>query len=530
MKRSLDGPLLFNAIKGIFGFLCFALVSAGCQRTHHVDTDADATTLRIAFEAKPSRIDPRYGADAYSARVQGLVFASLVTLGRDGGFRPYLAKTWRWTDERTCVFELAEGFGFADGTEVGPEDVVATYEAVLAPGSGSPRRAALSSVVAVEAEGARRVRFRLAAPDSAFLEGATLGVLRADQATSGQAMPGDLSASGPYRITGGDRDGGVRLEANPYFRHAPVPIERVHIRVIPDGLTRVLELRKGSIDLIQSAIDPDTVDWLAHREGGLRVTHTPSANFQYLGINLSHPQLADARVRRAIAHAIDRDAIVAAVLNGQARVASSMLPPEHWAHARGIRTPAHDPQLARELLDRAGLPDPDGDGPAARLSLSYKATTDELSRRIAEVFAAQLANVGIHIDIRSYDWGTFFSDIQRGDFHLYSLQWVGIGDPDILRQVLHSEMRPPAGNNRAGFVDRRTDLLSARARTEPRAEARRRLYGRIERRVARLLPYVPLWWPERIVVSSQRLAGFRPHPAGDLLGLLEARVEPRRVP
>jgi peptide/nickel transport system substrate-binding protein len=160
-----------------------------------------------------------------------------------------------------------------------------------------------------------------------------------------------------------------------------------------------------------------------------------------------------------------------------------------------------------------------------RIVLSFKTTTDELSRRIGEVLAAQLAAAGIRIEIRSYEWGTFFADIQRGDFHLYSLQWVGIGDPDILRQILHSEMRPPVGANRGGLVDHRSDALTVRARSETRVEARRRLYARIERRVARLLPYVPLWWPERVVVSSRRLIGFHPHPAGDLLGLLEAHLE-----
>ncbi|HET9063124.1 MAG TPA: ABC transporter substrate-binding protein [Candidatus Binatia bacterium] len=520
---------MINATKGIFGFLCFALVAGGCQRTGHVDGAADATTLRIAFEAKPSRIDPRFAVDAYSARIQGLVFASLVTQGPDGGFRPYLAKSWRWIDERTCVFDLTDGFSFSDGAPVDAEDVVATYRAVLAPDSGSPRRAALTSVVEVETEGNARVRFRLSAPDGAFLEGATLGVLAADQADDSDLPPGELRASGPYRVAAVARDGGVRLEKNPYFRHSPVPIANVEIRVIPDVLTRVLELEKGSIDLVQSAIDPDTVDWLERRERRLRVTRTPSANFQYLGINLNHPSLADVRVRRAIAHAIDRNAIVAALLNGQARVASSMLPPEHWAHPRRVSAPAHDPARSRELLDAAGLHDPDGDGPLPRIVLSFKTTTDELARRIGEVLAAQLAEAGIRIEIRSYDWGTFFADVQRGDFHLYSLQWVGIGDPDILRQVLHSEMRPPVGANRGGFVDRRSDALTVRARSETRVEARRRLYARIERRVARLLPYVPLWWPERIVVSSRRLIGFRPHPAGDLLGLLEAHLEPDAV-
>lgn len=484
--------------------------------------------MRTAFEAKPSRLDPRFSVDAYSARIQSLLFASLVRQGADGTFRPNLAGTWAWTDDRTCTFDLREGFGFSNGAPVRAGDVVATYRAILAPNSGSPRRATLSSVVGVEAEGDTIVRFRLSAPDAAFLEGATVGILPAFQAMEAVVEPTALVSSGPYRVASVDRDGGVQLLANPNFHHAPVPIPRIDIRIIPDALTRVLQLRKGSIDLVQSAIDPDTVDWLEREDPGLRVTRTPSANFQYLGINLTQPLLRDVRVRRAVAYAIDREAIVKEILNDQARVASSLLPPEHWAHARHVRTFPHDAMRARRLLDLAGLRDPDGPGPLPRATFSFKTTTDDLSRRIAEVLAAQLGEVGIRLEIRSYDWGTFFGDIQRGEFHLYSLQWVGIGDPDILRQILHSEMRPPAGSNRGGFIDRRTDSLTERARAETRTPARRRLYVRVERRVSRLLPYIPLWWPQRIVVSSRRLTGFRPHPAGDLLGLLEARLQPRQ--
>jgi len=502
------------------------LVCTGCQRTPHADLEADAATLRIAFEAKPSRVDPRYASDAYSARVVGLVFVSLVTPGADGGFRPYLARSWRWDDARTCTFDLTEGFGFEDGRPVRADDVVATFQAVLAADSGSPRRSTLSKVLAVEAVGGTSVRFHLSEPDAAFFEGATLGVLASEQAALDNPAAGELLASGPYRVGSVEPDGSVGLVRNPHFLHAPVPIPRIHIRVIPDALTRVLELENGSVDLVQSAIDPDTVDWLARRDEDIEVTRTASANFQYLGINLRHAVLADVRVRRALAHAIDRDAITREIFNGQARTADSMLPPEHWAHTKHVHSWRYDPQHARALLDRAGLRDPDGDGPQPRVSLDFKTTTEDLSRRIAEVLAAQLAAVGIELRIRSYDWGTFFADIQRGEFHLYSLQWVGIADPDILRQVLHSELRPPLGSNRGGFVDRRTDRLTELARGAMDPDMRRRLYARVERRAARLLPYVPLWWPERVIVSNRRLTGFQAHPAGDLLGLLDARLEP----
>ena len=480
----------------------------------------------MAFEAMPGRLDPRFATDAYAGRIDGLVFASLVRQAPSGEFLPYLASAWRWEDERTCVFELDHGFAFADGARVTAEDVVATYASVLAPGSGSPRRAALESVEGVAAVGPERVRFRLRAPDAAFLEGATLGVLPAAQALAAPASDGDLVASGPYRIAAIEHNRSVRLEANPGFTQRPVPIGEIEIRIIPDTLTRVLELRSGNVDLVQSAIDPDTVDWLGDHEPTLAVTRSPSANLQYLGMNLRQPALADLRVRRAIAHAIDRSTLVTHLLAGQGRVADSFLPPEHWAHAKRTRHYDANPARARELLDAAGWPDPDGSGPQKRLTLSYKTTTDDLARRLAEALAEQLRAVGIGLEIRTYDWGTFFSDIRRGDFHLYSLQWVGIGDPDILRQILHSTMVPPSGSNRGGYSDRHIDTLTEAARTVLDPERRRALYARIERRAARTLPLIPLWWPERIVVSSDRLKGFRPQPAGDLFGLLDADLRP----
>ena len=186
---------------------------------------------------------------------------------------------------------------------------------------------------------------------------------------------------------------------------------------------RALELRHGSIDFVQNALDPDTVEWISEHPDGLRVTRGPSNTVQYLGMNLEHPALTDVRVRRALAHAIDRESIVRHLLEGQAKLADGLLPPHHWAHAARMRSYRFDPPRARRLLDEAGLTDPDGTGPAPRLVLSYKTTTNELARRTAEAIAQQLAAVGIRLDIMSYQSGTFFADIRRGSFHLYSLQW-----------------------------------------------------------------------------------------------------------
>ena len=101
---------------------------------------------------------------------------------------------------------------------------------------------------------------------------------------------------------------------------------------------------------------------------------------------------------------------------------------------------------------------------------------------------------------------------------------VGVHDPDIFRQVLHSEMTPPNGNNRGRYRNRRVDRLTERGAGEMNRDRRRRIYARVQRIAARELPYVSMWWPEHVLVSTNRLQGFTPHPAGDLFELYRSRL------
>jgi len=473
----------------------------------------------------PRQLDPRFAMDAYSVRVAGLVFASLVTPDPHGGYTPYLAERWEWPDSTTCRFVLRGDLTFHDGTPIGSRDVVATYRALMDPAVGSPHRALLERVVAVEAMGERAVEFRLDRPDAAFLEAAALAVLPADQAAAGRADPLDLTGSGPYRLEQVRADEAVLLAAVDAPGRPSSDLRAIRFDVVPDELMRAIEIVHDDVDLVQNAIDPDTVEWIARTQPQLAVLRGPSSNFQYLGVNLTDPRLADVRIRRALALAIDRQAIVEHVLAGQATVATGLLPPSHWAYSARVREYRYDPARARRLLDRAGLVDPDGPGPAIRTVFSYKTTTQELPRRTANAIAAQLAQVGIGIEILTHEWGTFFDDVRRGNFQLYSLQWVGITDPDIYRQVFHSAQIPPAGNNRGRYRDVVMDRLTERGSRVLDLAKRKRIYARVQRRAAHRLPYIPLWWPERVVVTTRRLHGFQPTPSGDLLGLHAARLD-----
>jgi len=487
------------------------------------------TALVIAFESAPGTLDPRFGVDAYSSRVRSLLFSSLLELTADGNYRPYAAKSWNCDFEALqCRFDLQSGLTFHDGSHLDAYDVAATYAAILAPDSGSPKKAQLEGIERVEARDALTVIFDLTHASPTIPEAATLGLLPSELASQPRLAPDDIQGSGPYRISEYESEERIHLRAFSNYQRGAPHIDALEIRVVPDALMRAMELRHGTVDLVQNAIDPDTVEWLAENAAELQVIRAPSSNFQYLGMNFNHPALSDRRVRRAIAHALDLDIIAEHLLGGAAQRASGLLPPQHWAYYGDVPRYDHDPARAIALLDEAGYHDPDGDGPQPRLRLSYKTTTQELRRRIAEALAAQLGHIGIELDVRTYEWGTFFADIRSGNFDLYTLEWVGIVDPDIFRQVFHSAMMPPTGNNRGRYSDAEMDRLTQAGLTALDPSERREIYARVQEHAARELPYVSLWWPERVIVATKRLEEFTPHPGGTLLGLASARLRAKK--
>jgi peptide/nickel transport system substrate-binding protein len=316
------------------------------------------------------------------------------------------------------------------------------------------------------------------------------------------------------------------LAPNPGWPGGPPRLDPLVVRIVPDEVVRVLELARGGVGLLEDAPEPEMAAWLA-RVPGLTVRRRPGSSVDYLAMNLRDPRLAHRRVREAIALALDRDALIEFLLGGAARRATGLLAPEHWAYAATTPT-HHDPARARRLLDRAGLRDPDGDGPLPRFRLVYKTSNQLGRRRLAEAIQAALAAVGIAVDIRTYEWGTLYADVQSGRFELTSLAWVGIDDPDLYYLAFHSTMAPPAGYNRGGYASAVMDRLTEAGRRTLDPDARRRVYARVQRRAARDLPVVPLWWEDRVVIQSRRLHGFEPAADGSLDSLADARMDPPR--
>lgn len=487
---------------------------------HPGTTAPPPATLVVALESAPTVLDPRFTTDANSSLVAALVSEGLTTSDARGDTVPALAE-WRQPSPLEYHFTLRPGARFHDGTPVGAADVAATYRSVLDPALGSPKREALAAIAAIEVPDPLTVVFKLRAVSAPFLETTNLGILPARLTATGPIPPLAVVGSGPFKVAGLLDGGGVALAPHDGALGGAPRIPHLQFKVVPDGVVRALELASGSVHLVQNALDPDLLPWLAARPE-LELVVSPGTTFQYLGMNFRDPRLADRRARQALAYGIDRAAIVHHLFRDTAQAATGLLPPSHWAYEGAVTSYAYDPARATELLRAAGL------GPEVDTALrrfSYKTSTVELRRRIAEVFQHDLGRLGLGLDVRSYEWATFYSDIRRGNFELYALAWVGVRDPDVYYRIFHSTMLPPLGTNRGAYAHPEMDRLVTAARaTEDRAE-RRRLYGDVQRLAADDLPVVPLWWAENVVVKSRALTGFVPAPDGDLRSLATATFE-----
>src|SRR5262249_27558975 len=279
------------------------------------------------LETGPLTLDPRFATDATASQIGDLLFDGLTRSDEQARRVPQLAVDWEEIDRVTYVFHLRDDVRFADGQPLTALDVKATYDSVLDARTGSPKQLALAAVAAVEAPDARTVRFRLRQPFAPFLEATGLGILSARQLARAPTRPLEQpTGSGAFQIRELIADEKVVITRNPTYAFGPAALEGIVFEVVPDAVTRLLELKRSKLDLVQNAIDPDALAWLRQQPNIEILTH-PGTTVQYLGFNLRDPHLADVRVRQAIAHAIDRDAIIRTILKGLATPATGLLPP-----------------------------------------------------------------------------------------------------------------------------------------------------------------------------------------------------------
>jgi len=478
-------------------------------------TEPPTDAFRFGLANAPTNLDPRFATDATSDRVIRLLYERLVDF--NDAFEPIPAlAVWEQVAPAHFRFHLHPNrASFHDATPLTAQDVKATYDFILDADNASPHRGSLAMIDHITVQDTSTIDFHLNRPHPLFPSFLVIGILPAHLMRANHPFHSQPVGSGPFSFVARPDDTRlelVRLEDQQRFEFIKVQ----------DPTVRALKLLAGEVDMVQNDLPPELVTYLA-KDPRLHVQRSPGTNFSYLGFSFEDAHTKQGLVRQAVAHAIDRERIIQYVMGGAARPAQSLLPPDHWAGAHNLRRYEHNPEKARSLLAQAGF------SPSAPLKLTYKTSSDPFRVRLATILQHQLSQVGIEVDLRSYDWGTFYGDIKAGRFQMYSLSWVGVKTPDIFHYVFHSESIPPNGANRGRFRSKQADLLIDQAGSTQDTQEKKNLYQELQAHLAEALPYVPLWYEDHVFIARQDIKGFTIAKDGNYDGLKYVYRRPEGV-
>jgi len=463
---------------------------------------ADAELLTVDLVNEPSSLDPHMQWNPDSYYVYRNIFDNLITRDDAGEIVPQIATQWEYVSDTEIAFTIREGVTFHDGSPLTAQDVVYSVERITDPDFGSPQLSQFSTITAAEVMDDGRVKLTTSAPYPALLaQLVKLSIVpqAVVEAVGQEAFNLNPVGSGPYRFDGWDRGVEVRLARNDDYWGEVGDFPAAVFRAVPDASTRVANLVSGASDLVVS-LDPDLA-MQVEAAGGVEPRTALTERVGYLKLNPQKPGLDDVRLRRAIAHAIDRELIVEGLLGGFDSPVGQMLTPAHVGWVEGVEGVPYDPEAARALIEEMG--------DAADRTLSF-ATAPVFDQRIVQALQQMLTDVGFDVEIEMTDMSTYLSKVRgepaQGPDLSFGRWSCACQDADgVLHPLLHS------GSSWSSVRDPQVDVALDAARATLDAGERLSEYAKVHAYVTEEVPLVPLYQAAIIYGADSRL-GWTPTP------------------
>ncbi len=436
-----------------------------------VVTGGWADELRVAISTEPPGLDPTtHAAGVIKLLLHHNVYECLVQFDAQAGIHGQLATAWEVSEDGTeYTFHLREGVRFHDGTPCDAEAVRRSFLRTMDPETGHPNRVFYEVIENVLADDPSTVRFVLKEPYAPFLALLALG-----DSVIVPAHRDDLArhpmGTGPYRFVERRPADRLILVRNEHYYEEGLPkVERLVFRFIPDPSAQLAALRAGDVDLV-AEVTPE-IAYALQADARFRVISGPSNLVQLLAIHNARPPLDQLEVRQAIAHAIDRRAIIEQVFFGFGTPIGSHLTPAvpYYVDMTGLYP--HDPRQARELLQQAGV------GLPLRLRMILPGYPQHV--RTGELIAAQLAAVGFEVRIELVDFSTWMDRVfGQADYDLTVIAHHGRADPALMLTGYSAER--PDYYFRRGWISAELDALLEEGAITVDPARRASIYARIQ--------------------------------------------------
>jgi peptide/nickel transport system substrate-binding protein len=467
---------------------------------------------------QPSRLNPISAPDMVSRSMIDMIFDGLLTVDANMELRPSLAIRHEMLDGgMDWVFHLREGVKWHDGQEFTAEDVKFTYETVIDPAATpTVSKADYASIKSVEVLDAHTVRFRLSRPDAAFLSRLVLGIaprhLLEGQDLATAAFNSRPVGTGPFILESWAKGEQIVLKRNPDYFGQVAATERLTWKVVPDSSALAMQVAGGEVSGAP-LFNPEDAESL-RVSGKVALYEALEGNTQ-ISLQLNNPLLQDVRVRRALAHAIDAEAIIREILRGAAVPATSDIIPLSWAYNPDVPSYPYDLDRARQLMAEAGwYPGPAGillkDGEPFRLTLM----TDAGHRVREQVMLAvhkYWTDLGIEVKVGVQERNSFvFNRVLKGDFDAVLLQSSVQIDPDLSRRFHTRSMA--SGQNFLSYSNPEVDRLLDEGLATLDETERKRIYLEVQRLIAEDLPQISLYYPKTVYAFDPLVAGVKASP------------------
>lgn len=461
------------------------------------------TDIVFAMSGDIVALDPAAQQDTTSSVILKHIYSTLLDTDDDGNLVPDLAESWEMSEDGTSfTYYLRDDACFSDGTPVTAQDVKFTYDRAM---EMPKTKSNTSKIKEVVVDNDYQVTINLTeqyAPFKTIVTSSNLSIVSEAAVTAAGEAYGDVDnilGSGEFVCTEWTpNDHYVLVRNDNYWGEMPIATS-ITCRVIPEGSARTIALETGEVDIVWGVDPIDCENVEANPD--LALLSQPSSSIEYIGMNTTKEIFSDKKVRQAINYALDQQVFVDTVVEGRGQIANSYINSAITYYDPDIEGYPYDPEMAKQLLAEAGYPD----GFDCKIYVNGDART-----RSAQIAQAQLAEVGINVEIFTYEWGALLDSLNAGDHEMFILGWSNSSfDADSSTyQLFHSANHGTTGN-RAFLTDATVDSLIEEGAREMDDSKRQEIYEELQAVLKDVSPWVPLYYKNDNVGIRADLKGFR---------------------
>ena len=412
-------------MKPLKSVLVAAALALAASTVAPMGAQAARTDVVIGMVLEPPHLDPTAGAAAAIKEVgYANIFEGITRIGPDGQVQPGLAESWQISDDgKVYTFKLRTGVKFHDGADFSADDVKFSIERAMAEDSVNPQKGLYSAIDKVEVTDPATVVVTLKHPQGAFLWNMGWGEAAIVSPASADNNKEHPVGTGPFKFESWAKGSSIKLVRNPDYWGEAVALDRAEFRIVPDAAAAIPALLSGDVHAFSNMPAGDALPQI-QADPRFKVVVGSTEGETVLSTNNKKAPFDKLEVRQAIAHALNRDEIIAGATAGLGVPIGSHFAPHHPAYVDLTGTYPYDPNRAKELLAEAGLPD--------GFSATLKLPPPPYARQGGEIVASQLRQIGINLEIIPLEWADWLGQVfKEKDYDLSLISHVEPMDIDI---------------------------------------------------------------------------------------------------